>query len=233
MEKTIVIHIDSMADTGFLKKCYEGLDNIFLLYNPTKEEVNSTLYLNPSARVMMLGHGSSNGLFSKGWDGMVIDSSNAHLLVGRECIGIWCHAWEFAAKYGLKGFFTGMFISNLSESRGYGFTAKEKDVYDEVAKFSEMVNNLIKEDVPMDKWLGVVWKERTLCEGFEFVEWNYKQIRYFGENDRSDEYLAREYYDAVMEDFNPQDLMTEPLEDILFRIFSYGFDAGRQAVDEI
>ena len=104
----IVIHIDTQQDTSFLKKTYEGISNLILLYNPTKDEVNKTLEENPNEDVMMLGHGSPSGLFSHDWKGFVIDYTNAHLLKGRNCIGIWCWAKKFAKNYGLKGYFTSL-----------------------------------------------------------------------------------------------------------------------------
>ena len=149
----IVIHIDSQKDTAFLKDCYKGIDNIILLYNPTKDEVNKTLQDNPDEDVMMLGHGSPSGLFSCDWRGNVIDAANAHLLKGSNCIGIWCWAKKFAKAYGLKGYFTSMFISNGGEAKSFGFpNATEKEVFDEVEFFAKAVNTLIKGNVPYEEW---------------------------------------------------------------------------------
>lgn len=173
----IVIHIDSQQDTSFLKKTYEGIDNLILLYNPTKEQVNKTLEENPNEDVMMLGHGSPSGLFSHDWRDNVIDYSNAHLLKGRNCVGIWCWAKKFAKNYGLKGHFTSMFISNEGEARGFGFNATEEEVFNEVELFSDRINKLIKDNVPYEEWVG---RLQAIADTTKpFVKYNYDAMEYF------------------------------------------------------
>ena len=174
----IVIHIDSQKDTAFLKKCYEGIDDTIVLVNPTREEIDKTLKENPNERVMMLGHGSSSGLFGTGWKGEAIDYKNAELLKGRECIGIWCYAKNFGRNYGLKGYFTSMFISNGGEAKSFGYKdATEEDVFNEVAIFAERVNTLIKNDVPLSEWVEKLQSEADYSK--EFVEFNYSNMEYF------------------------------------------------------
>lgn len=181
----IVIHIDSQQDTSFLKKTYEGIDNLILLYNPTKEEVNKTLQDNPDEDVMMLGHGSPSGLFSADWRGNVIDATNAHLLKGRNCVGIWCWAKKFAKNYGLKGYFTSMFISNEGEARGYGYYGyTEEEIFNEVELFSIRINNLIKSGRPQDEWVGALQADADMSKGF--VKYNYENMEYFDGTQKAD-----------------------------------------------
>lgn len=180
----IVIHIDSQQDTSFLKKTYEGIDNLILLYNPTKAEVNKTLEENPNEDVMMLGHGSPSGLFSHDWKANVIDYSNAHLLKGRNCIGIWCWAKKFAKNYGLKGYFTSMFISNEGEARSLGFNANEQDVFNEVALFSERVHDLIENETPYSEWVKSLNRVADISKGF--VKYNYEGMEYFDGTQKAD-----------------------------------------------
>jgi len=173
----IVIHIDSQKDTSFLKKCYEGLDDVTLLYNPTFDEVTDTLEQNPTADVMMLGHGSPNGLFSKDWSRNVISYKNAHLLKDRNCIGIWCYAREFARRYGLKGFFTNMFISNEGEARTFGYKADDEDIFNEIVLFSERVRDLYKDGTPLDEWVEILQDSADYDK--PFVKYNYNGLQYF------------------------------------------------------
>jgi hypothetical protein len=180
----IVIHIDSQQDTSFLKKTYEGIDNLILLYNPTKAEVNKTLEENPNEDVMMLGHGSPSGLFSHDWKANVIDYSNAHLLKGRNCIGIWCWAKKFAKNYGLKGYFTSMFISNEGEASSFGYNAAEKEVFNEVELFSDRINKLIKGNVPYEKWVEELCKSADMDK--PFVKYNYEGMEYFDGTQKAD-----------------------------------------------
>ena len=174
----IVIHIDSEKDTAFLSKCYEGIGDSIILYNPTKEQVTQTLTDNPNVTVMMLGHGSSSGLFSKDWRGNVIDYTNAKLLKDRDCIGIWCYAKNFARQYGLKGYFTSMFVSNGGEAKAFGYKdATEEDVFNEVAIFAERVNDLIKAETPLTEWVEKLQEQADYSK--PYVEFNYSAMEYF------------------------------------------------------
>ena len=173
----IVIHIDSQSDTAFLKKTYEGLENITLLYNPTKEQVNDALKASPTEDVMMLGHGSPSGLFSADWRGNVIDATNANLLKGRNCVGIWCWAKKFAKNYGLKGYFTSMFISNEGEARSFGYNATNDEVFAEVEFFAKSINTLIKDGCPYEEWVGKLQAIADITK--PFVKYNYDAMEYF------------------------------------------------------
>ena len=173
----IVIHIDSQKDTAFLKECYKGIDNLILLYNPKRSEVDDALKAQPTEDVMMLGHGSPSGLFSHDWRDNIINYSNAYLLRGRNCIGIWCYAKRFAQQYRLKGYFTDMFISNKGEAEAHRYKATEEEVFSEVEFFAKAVNTLIKENVPYDKWVGKLRSIADMSKGF--VKFNYDGMEYF------------------------------------------------------
>jgi hypothetical protein len=180
----IVIHIDSQKDTAFLKECYKGIENLTLLYNPSKTEVNKVLSENPNEDVMMLGHGSPSGLFSHDWKGNVIDYTNVHLLKGRNCIGIWCFAKKFAKNYGLKGYFTNMFISNAGEAKAYGYKATDEEVFAEVEFFSKAVNTLVVDGVPYGEWVGKLQSIANMDK--DFVEFNYSAMEYFDGTQKPD-----------------------------------------------
>ena len=76
-------------------------------------------------RIMMMGHGCPSGLFSMGLfpksNGLVISEKHVPLLKGKECVFIWCNADEFVKRYDLKGFYSGMFISEVGEAMYCGF----------------------------------------------------------------------------------------------------------------
>ena len=174
----IVIHVDTMEDTKNLKKAYEGLDNVTLLYNPSHDEVVEELKHNDDPVVMGLGHGSWYGLFGVNWKGYAIDDSMVELLKDRKMIGIWCYASEFGKYHHLHGFFTSMFISNWDEAYSLGFPENtNEDILNEGSLFSEKINALLKEGVPMDQWGSMLYgschKEK------DFVRFNYEGLRYF------------------------------------------------------
>lgn len=112
----IVIHIDNNSpDAKILSRIYEGLDRITLSYNRSKSNIKRLLRITGDEPVMLLGHGSPQGLFNVSQNGYAVGSECVEWLRGRPVIGIFCYASDFADKYGLHGFFTSMFISNMTE----------------------------------------------------------------------------------------------------------------------
>lgn len=178
----IVVFVNSMEDTNTFSRLYDGLEGVILLYNPTREEVENVLRERPTERLMCLGHGSSRGLFSHDFKGYIIDRDTTPLLQTREMIGIWCYASDFARLNNLRGFFTYMFISNPQEANFHrcGEVSKEV-VFEENRLFSQRVNNLIREDVPMEDWVERLYESANT--ELKFVDFNYSNLSYFdGEN---------------------------------------------------
>ena len=174
----IVIHIDSMEDTSCLKKAYEGLENVTLMYNPTREEVVRELQRNDDPLVMCLGHGSSSGLFNRDWFGYVVDHNMADLLRGRKMIGIWCFASSFAERYGMHGDFTSMFISNINEAEGFGFPDNtNEDIFNEAGLFCKTINTYLKEGLPMNQWVANL--QAGCHQEKDYVRFNYEGMQYF------------------------------------------------------
>jgi hypothetical protein len=147
--KTLVIHPKD-ASTDFLKKIYEGKDwTIINDQATTRSRVEITKLIKKHGRIIMMGHGHPYGLFMS-----CINPEIVYLLRQKLCVCIWCNADQFVEKYGLRGFYTGMFISEVSEARFYGIeTTQEKIDYSnnlfatEMNKHIDMicVHQLIKE----------------------------------------------------------------------------------------
>ncbi len=176
----IVVYVNSMADTATFSKLYEGLEDLILLYNPTREEVDKVLNEKPNEKLMLFGHGDSRGLFSADFIGgeYIIDKVTVPLLQKRGVIGIWCYASEFARMNNLRGFFTYMFISNLAESLLCGCNIHEENViFKENKLFSLKINELIKNNVPMEEWQEILYKNANT--DLDFVEFNYSNLSYF------------------------------------------------------
>ena len=178
----IVVFVNSMEDTATFSRLYDGLEDVTLLYNPTREEVENVLRERPTERLMCLGHGSSRGLFSHDFKGYIIDRDTTPLLQTREMIGIWCYASDFARLNNLRGFFTYMFISNPQEANFHRCgEVPEEVVFEENRLFSQRVNNLIREDVPMEDWVERLYESANT--ELKFVDFNYSNLSYFdGEN---------------------------------------------------
>ena len=98
--------------------------------------------------VMMLGHGTSIGLFSVPvcpgrWERRLVDSSHVQQLRGKPCIAIWCHANEFAETYKLHGLFSGMIISELQEAVDEHIAATKEEIDTEIWKFARRLRECI------------------------------------------------------------------------------------------
>ena len=109
--KTLVIHPKDQT-TDFLSTIYQDKDWTLITNNPSKKYLKEQIKSHD--RIIMLGHGTENGLL--GFDKFVIDSTWVYLLREKHCICIWCNANLFVDKYDLKGFHTGMIISEYEEA---------------------------------------------------------------------------------------------------------------------
>lgn len=174
----IIVYIDSKEDTSTFAPLYQNIEGSTLLFNPTREEVVDILTERPTETLMCFGHGSPRGLFSHDWSGMVIDGSMAHLLRGRDMIGIWCYASEFARIHNLRGFFTYMFVSNLQECVfGHHGFYQEQVIFEQNERFARRVNELINNGTPLTEWVETLYNGRDL--GMSFVDFNYGNLSYF------------------------------------------------------
>jgi hypothetical protein len=120
--KTLVIHPHD-ASTDFLSPIYTGLDDVTLVtdswsQNQIKEAIQT------HDQVIMMGHGSPSGLFAVGqfptnnpFSSYVIGTSMVEVLSQKDNnIFIWCNADQFVNRHGLKGFYSGMFVSEVGEA---------------------------------------------------------------------------------------------------------------------
>lgn len=145
MIKTLVIHPDDRS-TDFLRPIYQHLDDATILTGgKTKDEVRELIEQHD--QVIMLGHGSPNGLFSCGNFGssvMIIDHSMVAALGSKKNnIYIWCNADQFVNMYYLKGFYTGMFISEYSEASYCGVSSFKGEVEQSNDLFADIVGQSV------------------------------------------------------------------------------------------
>jgi hypothetical protein len=121
--KTLVIHPRDDSTT-FLDKVYQDLDGVTLVQGGVKK-AHIIDMIDSHDRVMMMGHGTPDGLWSVGQfpdaPGYVIDASLAPALAKKSnSVFIWCNADRYVTANGLKGFYTGMFISEVLEAELMG-----------------------------------------------------------------------------------------------------------------
>jgi len=147
--KTLVIHPDDKS-TDFLCPIYQTIkDKTVLRKGFAKEEVAEQIKIHD--RIIMLGHGSPDGLFAVGQfetdNSYIIDSSVTDILADKEeNVYIWCHANKFVEKFELKGFYTGMFVSEILEALYCQLQLVEQEVVDESNDgFSRIVSKYIND----------------------------------------------------------------------------------------
>ena len=181
----IVVLVDTTNDAHLLHRAYQGIEDVTLWVNPSCEQVDRVLSERPHETLMCLGHGCQYGLFGPFCMygigiSMAISDANVDLLKDRELICIWCNADEFGRRHPeLKGFFTSMFISNANEAHCFGFDADEDDIFNEVTLFTERVNNLIRQEVPLYEWPDRLRSEADMSK--DYVKFNYDGLKCFRE----------------------------------------------------
>jgi hypothetical protein len=151
--KTLVIH-PADRSTDFLKKIYEGKDWTVIFDNTicrSREQI--TKLIKDHDRIIMMGHGHPGGLFFT-----CIDSSMVYLLREKECVCIWCNADKFVEKYGLKGFYTGMFISEVGEASYYGIKATRDEIDYSNNLFASKLNECIDSE---NVWGSIIESYRS------------------------------------------------------------------------
>ena len=143
--KTLIIHPDDRS-TDFLCPIYltatnrPKFDDVTIFRGgQSKGQILEAIQTHD--QIIMMGHGSPYGLFAMGLYGnnalgypstYVIDFSTVELLRQKDNnIFIWCNADQFVEKYDLKGFYTGMFISETGEAAYCGLPGTPQDQVDE------------------------------------------------------------------------------------------------------
>lgn len=172
----LVIHIISTNDTQDFAKIYYNLDARICI-NPSKSTLKEELKREKEC-IVLIGHGTENGLLNQRLDGYIIDSSMVNFLRGKTIIGIWCYAGNFADKYNLKGFFTSNFISNTEELTNCGyeqFADCDKIIQDENLTFSWKINSFLQNKKPLNEWINTLQEG---CNDYKFVKYNYEALYY-------------------------------------------------------
>ena len=134
--KTLIIHPKDFS-TSFLDIVYKDIPDdkkTIVTGGLTKTEVIKLM--REHKRIMMMGHGSPGGLFAVGQfyncGAYIIDQDVISILKTKEDnVYIWCNADRFVDSFGLKGFYSGMFISEVSEATYCGLFGMDQEIVDE------------------------------------------------------------------------------------------------------
>jgi len=145
--KTLVIHPKD-STTDFLSDIYIDKEWSIITNNVSKKILKESIKKHD--RIIMLGHGTEKGLI--GFNHLIIDSTYVYLLKDKLCICIWCNADKFVKKYELKGFYTGMIISEFEEALMFSIPAS----YDLLHESNKDFANAIKIAIDSGNILKVV-----------------------------------------------------------------------------
>lgn len=176
--KTLIIHPKDDS-TNFLRGIYKDVPYKTIItggctYDDVIEEIKC------HTRIMMMGHGCPYGLFGIGQFGskygMIINSGSVPFLENKECVFIWCNSDQFVTKHNLKGFYSGMFISEVSESIFCGFKdITQSQVSSSNYSFSNIVGKHINK--PLSEVYDNVKSEYgVLTETNPIAEYNHERL---------------------------------------------------------
>jgi hypothetical protein len=156
----LVIHPDDRS-TDFLKPSYAGLDATVLTQRD--EFYNLAETMKRHNRIIMMGHGSPNGLFMPQIEGVEEDENGelfeysdysindtyADILREKRTVCVWCNADKYVVPNDLHGFYTGMVISELCEADYCDVKGcNPKQLEQSSSKFTMGLKEAIKVDGP-------------------------------------------------------------------------------------
>ena len=176
----IVIHANDPT-TRFLSVLYQQRKDVVCLVNETNSSSDVQRAIRADDAIVMLGHGNEYGLFSKPskngkYERFMITDRHVQFLRNKTCIGIWCHANQFAERYGLHGLFSSMIISELQEAIELGIPATGEEIYKERERFALRLKNCIEayslEEIP-------AWMKSLDDTQSELTRFNYSNLYYY------------------------------------------------------
>lgn len=174
MHRTLVIHPHDQT-THFLKRIYEDIPNKTVITGGLfVDEVNKLIHNHD--QIIMLGHGSPRGLFGINFNrSYVIGEDQVELLQDKECIFIWCHADQFVNEHNLKGFHSGMFVSEVNEALMYRLVGDTQLVNESNNTFAHILGSFINK--PLTEIYSKVKKEYgRFAETNEIAKYNHERL---------------------------------------------------------
>ena len=171
----IVVHPKDPS-TVMLASIYEGLDNVTLFDSwRQREQILKAIAAAPREEpILLLGHGYPRGLLDMRY-GTVIKDEDARLLKDRpNLVGIWCYASSYAHAHGLKGFFSGMFISELPEALVNGVEAEAEEIDGKAWDFARRFGELLRAGKALEEIAAELMDPRH--RDSELTRFNYDRL---------------------------------------------------------
>ena len=172
--KTLIIHPHDES-THFLKPIYESIPNKTVITGGWGIVGVRTL-ISMHDRIIMMGHGSPKGLFGINFNrSYVIDEDTVDSLQYKKCIFIWCHADQFVKQNGLKGLYSGMFVSEVTEALIYKLKGDKQLVTESNNTFAFMLGSVINQPLP-EIYKQVKKDYGWLAERNEIAKYNHERL---------------------------------------------------------
>ncbi len=171
----IVVHPYDPS-TRMLCEIYKGIEGVTLFdsWEQRKEILEAIAAAPKDEPILLLGHGCPYGLLDMRY-GLLINDSDAELLKDRpNLVGIWCYASDYAFNHGLKGFFSGMFISELPEALINGVDASAEEIDDDAWNFSTRFGLLLRGGATLEEAAGVLMDPCYAVS--DLTEFNYSRL---------------------------------------------------------
>lgn len=180
----LVIHPKDRT-TLVLSTLYDGMEATVISGDCSKTEVGHLLHhISTQERIMLLGHGSDDGLFYRkddaksGFDKIIVGNPHVYYLRkhGGNLIGIWCYADMFARAKGLHGLFSGMIISEVKEAEENEIAATQKDILASNTAMFTKLRRLLDEQTPLHEIpqkMKVLDDEHTRLSEFNYGNFYY------------------------------------------------------------
>lgn len=145
--RTLVIHPEDHTTT-FLKAIYCGLNYTIINSETSPEKLVHAI--SSHDRLIFLGHGTAYGLL--GWGRLAFHKELLPALKNTPGnIFIWCNANEFVKRHSLKGFHTGMFISEPLEALMYGADVPWEEIRKSNNLFANLLYKALSANLPSDR----------------------------------------------------------------------------------
>lgn len=181
MSMTVIFSDFGDTDTQVLAHLWENIPDINLVHI-TRNTRNAYNKIKQALAVekdtlLLCGHGTPGGLMSPSWD-ILVGENELRYIRAKRVIGIWCYAAQFAESIGLKGFFSSMFVSNESEAKLVSCLNSSAEVITrEEILFCDRVNKLLLENIPLEKWRGLLLDQADMS--IDVVKFNYNGLKFF------------------------------------------------------
>ena len=191
--KTLVIHPEDKS-TDFLRPIYANIKRKTVLSkNVSRDKLLAAVRSHDT--IIMLGHGSSSGLFNVSNIGKgiwAVGESMVEELRGKQLIAIWCNADKFIERHHLPALYSGMFISEVSEARYCGVQGDQAMVDESNSTFAVLLGNMLSEtSMDLEKTFDMVLESyEELGEVNTVAKYNSDRFYYSKVNVKQDFYFV-------------------------------------------